>query len=289
MKRVIIFILFSFCVKFSISAQSHTENLKKEINQFNDEGRYEESILLLDRIVNDPKSTNYEIYQAYFYKSTTYRRLFNYSEAIHNLDLSLKAGQRSSRKKEVEMQVAVERLFIQFDRLEFDEVEKTLSQIKLEDIHFLEVDTRAFFISILGTMEIRKKNFVEAERYLDQAILIFEEHEPRHLPLIYVKKVDLFTQLNDSAKVIQNFETGLAYAKQYGIKTYIITLYDVLSQYYTGIEDYKNASLANRKIAEWGTDYNAANANGELYLFEKKLMKRKLMKSSKKKEMCASL
>ncbi|MCD0476233.1 helix-turn-helix transcriptional regulator [Flavobacterium sp. EDS] len=269
---ILIFIFLSSQISFG-NNDEYTK-LNAQINAFNDSHNYEKSIIYLEKIITNPKSSHYDLYNAYFQKYQTYKRLFNYTEALNNLDLALKAGLLSNKKEEVEIQIKIEKLFIHFDLLEFDKVTQILPTISEEQLKHINPQTKAFYLSILGTMELRKKNFRQGEIYLDEALVILLKSAPKHLPLIYKKKIGLYKHLKQYKKALESFEKGLYYAKKYKMDIYVIAMYNDISHFYNEIGDTKNAALAQQKILSLSTKYDATNRNGKLHLLEKKFLQK---------------
>lgn len=186
--RTFLIIYFFLSSLISLGNNDKYAKLNAEITTFNDSHNYEQAILRLENIITNPKSSHYDLYNAYYNKYLTYKRLFNYTHALNNLDLALKAGLLSEKKEEVQIQINIERLFVHFDLLEFDKVTQILPTISREHLKYISPETKAFYLSILGTMELRKENFKEGEKFLDEALVLLLEYAPKHLPLIYKKK-----------------------------------------------------------------------------------------------------
>ncbi|NGY38416.1 helix-turn-helix transcriptional regulator [Flavobacterium sp. XN-5] len=275
MLRKIILLSFFLSIQNNRANEINYTKLNAEIAVLNDKNNYEKSIFILENIITDTKSSPYDLYNAYYQKYLIYKSLFNYPQALNNLDLALKAGILSSQKEKVKIQVNVERLIIHFDLLKFDKVTEIIPSISKEYLHYLDDTTVAFYLSILGTMEIRKQNFSKAERYLNEAEEILLKSAPKHLPLIYRKKIGLYRHQKQNDKVIENFKKGLHYAEKHKMTIYVIAMYDDISHFYNEIGDNENAFLAQKKILRLSTEYDALNKSGKLNLIEKDLLQKR--------------
>lgn len=250
--------------------------LNTEISKLNDELKYDSAIIKLEQIINNKKSSKYDLYNAYLQKYITYKRLFIYSEAVENLESAYKIGIKSKQhKKEVETRILIEKLFIAFDLLKYDEVKEILPQIKKENLNLIDPDTKAFYLAVLGTLNIKNKEFSLAEKNYDNAIKILEKYNPKHLPNIYRKKIGLYGHLNDHNKTMHAFITGLYYAKKYNIDIYILNMYEALTHYYSEIEDWENAYKNRIIVNDLATKYDAINQSGKLQLLEKQLLNKR--------------
>lgn len=249
--------------------------LDQEIGLLNDSHKYEESIIKLENIINARSSTAYDRYQAYIQKSLTYKRLYNYIGAMDNLDLALIEGLKSKYKEEVETRILIERLFIHFDLKQDKEFKDLLKKVKPENLHYINRETRAFYESILGHLQMRQDSLTAADQHFDNAIRLLERENPRHLPNIYRIKVALYNKMNLPERAMEAFDRGLHYAEKYNMDIYRIIMYETILNYYVDNRDYKNAYLAQKKVSEERTKYNAGNRSGQLNILEKNLLQQR--------------
>jgi len=266
------------CIVFStVSAQSiDSTDLEDQIANLNDNHRYEESILLLESIISNPKSNHYDRSNAYIQKALTYKRLYNYNLALNNLDLAFTESTLiQQQRKEVQTRILVERMFVYFDLQKSEEFQELLAQIDQKDLKYIKRETTAFFKSVLGIMAMRKKDYQEAEQLFDEAITILEKENPKHLPNVYRAKIILYGELKDHKKAMKAFDTGMSYANQYNSDIYKIIMYEAATLYYRQKGDYKNALAFQEKVSAQRTKYNANNVIGNLNLLEKDLLKQR--------------
>ncbi len=271
----------------SLSVLANTidpDRLEIKISKLNDNHKYEIAITELTEIINNSESTHYDKYNAYLQKYLTYKRLYNYSAAADNLEKASKEGELSDRKAEVEIRVLVEKVFINFDLQKNDEVNKIISLIKKENLGLLNPETNAFYLSVLAVINTKAEDYNKAEQNFDKAIRILESVNPKHLPNIYRKKIDLYRKMKQPEKAIGAFKTGLFYAKKYKVDIYIIVMYEAITSYYVANEDYKNALFYQNKVSEKRTKYDAANKSGDLNILEKRLLKQKIDLELKKRK-----
>ncbi|WP_314244175.1 LuxR C-terminal-related transcriptional regulator [Empedobacter tilapiae] len=263
------------CVLFAhigFSAFRNSEILKEEIAKYNSQGQYNESIIRLDQIIHDKKSTNYALYNAYLQKYLTYKSLLNYPQAEENLNIAEKYGLKNKQHiKEIKTRILVERIFIEFDHLRFIEVDQLLKKIVREDLSTLDPETHAFFISVLGTDQARKKNFEKAIEEYQLAIDILEKNNPKHLPNIYRKLINIYSDIGDEEKSMQAFEKGIYYAKKYNMDLYIYNMYDSLSYHYAKFKKWEKAYETRVILAELSTKLDAINQSGKLQILEQEI------------------
>lgn len=252
-----------------------SDSLKNEILGLNDKNQHEQSILILDKIIANPKSTSDHLYQAYLLRSLTYKSLYNYTGALTNLDLAEKAGQGTNFAKEASSRVLIEKLFIYFDTKRNDEFAATLQQVTPESLKYIGSETRAFYECILGHLEMRKGNYAAADDFFDACIALLEKENPKHLPIIYKVKVELYDLMGQADKAIAAYKKGMSYAEQFGIDIYKITMLETIIYYYANNGNYKEAYLAQLEVTQQRRKYDAANRSGQLNILEKELLQQR--------------
>ncbi|WP_333888752.1 helix-turn-helix transcriptional regulator [Sphingobacterium siyangense] len=270
-----IIVYLFFLVQSTYAQHIDHDLLIMEISNLNDRNQNEKSIRRLEEIINDHKSTAYDCYQAYILKSLTYKNLYNYTGALSNLDSAYNAGQKSTHKEETETRVLIERLFIYFDLKKNDEFETLLKQVKKENLKYINKETLAFFECILGHVEMRKKNLSAADQYFDKAIDLLQQENPKHLPIVYKVKVELYNLMGKKSEAMKAFENGMDYAEKFKIDLYKITMLETIIYYYIANEDYKNAYLAQNQVSLERRKYDAANRSGKLTALEKELVQQR--------------
>ncbi len=266
---------FLFFLSFFSSQRLDYEKLNDEISLLNNNKNYKTSIIKLEEIINDKSYSTYDKYFAYLEKSYTYKRLYNYSEALENLDLALQFGLQSDHKKEVESRILVEKLFIAFDIQDDQDVAKYIRLIQAEHLALLDAKTHAFYISILAILDVRKLDYPAADKKLDEAIAILEKASPKDLPNIYRKKVALYAMTKQSTLALDAYKKGMYYAEKYNVDIYKIIMQESLRDYYITNEDYKNALDYQKKVSDARTEYNHVNQTGQLNILEKDLLQKR--------------
>ncbi|MCW2260165.1 MULTISPECIES: helix-turn-helix transcriptional regulator [Sphingobacterium] len=274
-KKYLLFIIISLYFTQLYSQNIDHKSLELEISNFNDKNQNEKSIVKLDKIINDTKSTDYDRYHAYLQKSLTYKNLYNYTGALTNLTLAEKAGRNTKYNKETSTRVLIEQLFIYFDLKKNKEFNELLLQVKPENLKYIKNETRAFYECILGNLEMKKGNYVLADKYFDNCIILLKKENPKHLPIIYKVKVELYNLMGKHKEAIKAFEIGMDYAEKFQIDIYKITMLETIIYYYTSNEQYKEAYLAQSEVTRQRKLYDAANRSGQLNNLEKELLQQR--------------
>lgn len=272
MRLSVLFTVLLFTFSCAPDSAVDPVKLHQEISELNDKKGYEASLLKLDNIIHNDNASNYDRYNGYLQKALTYKRVFNYPEAINNLDQALEYGIKTDKKEEAEIRVLVEKALITFDSQDYEELAKLQVEINSKNINLLNAESHAFYMNVLAVLAIRNKEFEKAESILNRGITILEIQSPKHLPIIYSKLIGLSDHLLDREKAEYAFDRGMHYAEKYDMDLYKIILHYAMSHFYGVIEDYKNASIQEKKGIEVSSKYNAPFENGKLTVLEKELL-----------------
>ena len=256
--------------------------LTEQVTAYNNQRKFEDTIVLLEGVLADTRATSYEKYQAYFLKYLTYKRLFIYDKAVANLEFAQEEGLKSEYKEQVKAQIKVEKLFIAFDLLKFDEVDQLLRTIEESDIAQVSFSAQGFYYAVLGTLEIKQQHYTQAEDYFARALEVFESHDPANLPMIYRKQIDLYRLMNQPEKALASFEKGLYYAKKYEIDVYILNMYFDLVYFYTQLGDWDKAMETQLLVDQLNQQYNQGSVLGTLNVLESQLAEERRAKQEEK-------
>ncbi|MBL1407592.1 helix-turn-helix domain-containing protein [Sphingobacterium faecale] len=273
------FFVFLFVVFLSIVHSSYAFSkdfdptaLATEIADFNDKQEFEKAILKLEAILDNKNSTSYERYNAYLQKSLIYKRLYNYTGALKNLDLAIMEPVADKFREQVDFRVQVERLFVYFDLQQQKEVDRIFGSIDQSKLNLLPAETQSFFICLLAIRSMKSKDYLAANTQLDQAIEIQKADNPKNLPSIYRIKVALFQEMGNHNAALKAYEEGMLYANQYNMAIYRIIMEETITRYYEHIKDYRNALYSQKRVSIARTNYDANNQVGKLNLIENDLL-----------------
>ena len=186
--KTLFVILILLIAQLGISNTINSEILKKEISSYNQVGSFDKSIIKLDSIIHSKNVSNYDLYNTYLLKYITYKSLLNYPEAEENLKNAEKYGLKDPKSKDhVETRILVEQIFIQYDYLKFEKVNELLQKVNKQNLKLLDAETYALYISVIATINIKNKNFDQAEKDFYEAVELLKQKSPKHLHNIYRK------------------------------------------------------------------------------------------------------
>lgn len=262
-----------FCFLFYYPVSGQTKDvllLEKKVQKLNDTYQYLLSLKEIDNFLENT-STPYDTYYAYLLKSYTYKRLFNYEDALRCLDSAYKNGVVSERKKEVEAAIKSEKAFVYFDIHEYDKAEQLMKELRADNYTYISGETRSFLVMQEGYIFYLNKEHQKAEEFLDIAITLMNEFHPRNLPMVYGKKVELYNQTGQFEKREQAFHSGLAIAQKYNLLKYEMYMYEMLNKSLAENQQYQEV-YNNRIVLDSLTrQYDAESHNAQLKIYEKNI------------------
>ena len=247
----------------------------EKIFNLNNHKQYKESLKLIDDVLENPKSGNYDKYNAYLQKALTYKRLFNYKDTEMYLDDALELGLKTDKKKTVETRILLEKALINFDQENKTEFREYLSQIKDEDLKHVDAASQAFFYITIADIDIHNNNLSDAKIKIDKIIKLLEQNDPRHLSLVYIKLGEYYNKLKDFEKEKDAFYKALNYAEKSKIDIYVLGSYGAMIKYYLSQKDYVTAISYYEKSRVVNTKYNVINDSADLMLYEREMSKSK--------------
>jgi len=259
-----------------LSAQNiDPQKLNDEISVLNDQFKYEASLLKLEEVITDKKSTHYDIFNAYIQRSLTYKRLYNYPEVARNLELAKEHLDEvnDNKLKEIgEVRLLVEQLFVAFDNQKWEDVDKVLKEISTKDLSLLNSETQLFYYNVIATLQMREKDFVNAEKTLNHAIELGKIDNPKHVAAVYIKLIDLAEFKKDTQMAEKAFDNAVFYSKKYKMLIYEKFVYYIMSHFYAEIKDFEKAYYYQKIAVELTYKYSTNTFNGKLTILDKDLL-----------------
>lgn len=273
-KNLLFFVLL-FTTPFLSAQNIDPQKLNDEISVLNDQFKYEASLLRLEEVIIDKKSMHYDIFNPYIQRSLTYKRLYNYPEVVHNLELAkehLDVVSDNKLKEIGEVRLLVEQLFVAFDNQKWKDVDKVLKEIYTKDLTLLNSETQLFYYNVMATLQMREKDFINAEKTLNHAIELGKIDNPKHVAAVYIKLIDLAEFKKDIQMAEKAFDNAIYYSKKYKMLIYEKFVYYIMSHFYAEIKDFEKAYYYQKIAVELTYKYSTNTFNGKLTILDKDLL-----------------
>ncbi len=270
MLQKIFYFVFLFLISLKFNAQSlNFDQLEKQVISNNQKGKTNESLTLIVSYIDDNQDDYYKRYKVLILKSYTYKSLFNYNQTLKTLDDAYTIGIKSDKVDEVKANIIVEKAYVYFDIQKYDEANKLMQILKKNNYKYIDSGDIAGMIMQEAYIDFKNKRFLEAEKKYDEAIVLMNNANPKNLPIIYGKKMELYAETKEHDKALRDFKLGMQAATKYTILKYKIYLHEMLREQQMKDNDWKAAFRTYQKIDSMNTVYNANDNSNKLQLLEK--------------------
>lgn len=277
-KQLLTFLLGLFLSSGTSAQKILPDSLDKVIYAYNNAFEYDKSIALLSRMLAEPNRSPADRSKFYLYKSYTYKRLFNYGQAMYNLDLAIDEALKSKQADKLVAELKAEKAFIYFDTQDYEKAAGIMKELEDQRYRHLDPQYVAFLLLQASFLRIQEKDYTAAEQNLDDAIALARQHSPQDLPLFYGKKIHLYNatgryDLRDSA-----FQEGYREAEKTGVIKYQMYLYEVLKGELYAVKDHASALKAQKKYDSLAYVYDYTGYDGKAQVLDKKIEDEKKLK-----------
>lgn len=214
------FLAFTSCL---VHAQTQSfESLSDSVYQLNNQLRYKESQTLLLPILQSQERSNEERYQACLLLSYTYKRLQDYESNLQFLSKARQFAKQSGQGKQYLAQITAEEAFSYFDIRRYEKSDSLMRALEATGFKFLDLENRAKLTMQQGYLLFLDKRYNQAEETYDRAIGWLRQSSICDLPMIYVKKMQLYDAMQRPGQMHGAFWEARNSADSCGIIKYDI-------------------------------------------------------------------
>ena len=268
-KKTFLFLVVSLLSIKSIAKGLPYDQLEQSVISNNQNGKASKSLQLIVAFIDSNKEDNYYHYRALILKSYAYKSLFNYPETLKALDEAYKVGIKSNKVNEVKANINLEKAYALFDILKYDEAYKLMQELKKDNYRYIEPADIAGMVMQEAYIDYLNKDYACSEIKYDDALLLMEKANPKNVPMIYGKKMELYLKTKQREKALHDFKLGLNSAEKHNILKYKIYMYEKLREQQMQDNDWKNAFRSFQIIDSMNVVYNANNKCNQLKILEK--------------------
>lgn len=220
--RILAVVLFGFAGVTGYGQVKKYKQLEEQVYQLNNKLKFTEAQSLLLPVLEDSKYTADEKYQAALLLSYTYKRVFDYQSTLKYLHLAYTIAGETGKKEEYRQALLAEEALVQFDTRHYTLSDSIMNVIARNGYAFIDTENKAKLIMQQAYLLFLKKDFVRSEQTYDVAIGLLKRAAACHLPMIYVKKMQLYDAMNQPAKLEEALQLSGHYADSCSIIKYHI-------------------------------------------------------------------
>ncbi len=270
MKIKKLFFSLLFLMASKLFSQSFLE-IEKKVNNNNKNGKFEKSIEILVNFLNSKSEMPYDRYQAYILKSHTHKALFDYNKTFEALDLAYKEGIKSEKKGLVDAVIKAEKAFAYFDIQKYKESKLLMNELKKTNYKSLDLGTVSYLIMQDGYLDFLNGNYSASELKYNDAISYMKNVGTKNLPIIYAKKILLYSKMKNSTKALEAFNQGKKVASNPKSLKYLLYLNESLRTFYEENDQWQLADKTFHRVDSLRSMYNSEESVNKINLLEKDL------------------
>ena len=296
--KIIYFCLFWLIALHRVEGQeaasplpsSSINKLGLEVYVLNNAFRYDSSIVLLRRLIDAPKTSNEERYYAFLYLSHTYKRLFDYTSTLEQLDSALVYGRKTAHRAYFEANISCQKAYVLFDTHRYEEADQRMRQLARTNYKYVDEEQRAKINMQEAYLMYLKKRYPSAEQRYYEALTHLQRSSTCDVPMIYTKLIQLYEKMGNEEGMRKAAAKSLKAADSCKITKYGLYTYEELYHSYERLGNIKAAFDALKIYDSLNTVYKqeehlSALKDRELkYQQEKNKINEKLYQSSLKNE-----
>ncbi|MBN8821579.1 MULTISPECIES: LuxR C-terminal-related transcriptional regulator [unclassified Spirosoma] len=230
------------------SQKSSYQQLEQKVYLLNNELKYNESQALLLPILQDDKFSADEKYQASILLSYTYKRVYDYQSALKFLKTAQTFAEQTPNKALYTANIQSEEAFILFDTHDYQKADRLMASLEKSGFKHINQENKSKLIMQQGYLLFVKKQYEQAEATYDRAIVWMQASAPCHLPMIYVKKMQLYNAMNRPDLLAGALKKSTFYADSCKIIKYHLYAYEELREIYKAKNDLPHLVQTQKKL-----------------------------------------
>ncbi len=236
MNKILVFLLL---ISSAVQAQNiNFSVLEKEIYHNNQQGKHDQSQKMLLKILDGKNIDLKEEVTVNFLLATTFRSLNDYPTTVKYLDKSMElAKDLPDPEDSLQMRIKAEMAFNYFDHHKYAESGRIMQDLVRLNFRNIDPVDKAYIIMQTAYLKYLKKDFSASDRMYEESLTILKQVSPCNQPVVLVKKMQLYGEMNKMDSVRSIYEKCIAIAGKCSILKYKIYATEELLEIYKKRED----------------------------------------------------
>ncbi|MBD2755601.1 helix-turn-helix transcriptional regulator [Spirosoma validum] len=224
------------------------QQLEQKVYQLNNALKYNESQALLLPVLQSKTFSTDDKYQAAILLSYTYKRVFDYQSTLKFLETARTFANESPRKDQYIASIRSEEAFVYFDTHEYKKASRLMALLEKSGFKHISLENQSKLVMQQGYLLFLNKQYKQAEATYNKAISWMRASAPCHLPMIFVKKMQLYNAMNRLDLLTDALKKSTTYADSCHIIKYDLYAYEELLHIYEGRNDLTQIALIKKKL-----------------------------------------
>lgn len=172
------------------------QQLEQKVYQLNNELKYNQSQALLLPVLQDELVCADDKYKVATLLSYTYKRIFDYQSALKFLTLACTFAEQTANRQQYVAAILCEEAFVYFDTHDYQKADSLMILLEKSGFRHVSLENKSKLVMQQGYLLFLNKQYEQAEATYDKAIVWMRASTPCHLPMIFVKKMQLYNAMN---------------------------------------------------------------------------------------------
>ena len=222
------------------------EALEDSVYRLNNQLKFKESQALLLPVLQSSAFSNDEKYQACILLSYTYKRVQDYQSNLLFLAKAREFARKTKNRERYMAGISAQEALAHFDIHNYEKSDSLMRALESTGFRYIDLENRAKLVMQQGYLLFLDKKYPRAEATYDRAIAWLHQAEPCDLPMIYVKKMQLYDAMRQPDQMLAAFRESGRYADSCGIVKYHIYAHEQLLRIYESHNDPAAVDLGRR-------------------------------------------
>ena len=222
------------------------ESLEDSVFRLNNRLQFKESQALLLPVLQSDAFDSEEKYRASILLSYTYKRVQDYQSNLLFLAKARDFARQTSAKEKYLAYITAQEALAHFDIHNYEKSDSLMTVLEKTDFRHIDLENKAKLVMQQGYLRYLDQQYDRAETTYDRAIGWLREASPCDLPMIYVKKMQLYDATRQPGPMLAAFEASRRYADSCGIIKYDIYAHEELRHIYQSHGDPAAVAISRR-------------------------------------------
>ena len=241
------------------------KDLEDQVYAYNNALNYTASQALLLPIINSPAYTPTEHYQAAVLLSYTYKRLNDYPTTLQWLGKARQLATKTPKPDSCVAQILAQQALAYFDVHSYAKSDNLMRALEQTRFRYIDQENRAKLVHQQGFLLFKANRYPEAEATYDRAIPDLLATSGCDMPMILVKKMQLYAAMNRMGQARAMLAESNRYADSCGIIKYRIYAFEELYAIYKARHDAPRIAATMQTLDSLNAVYNRAEQIASLH------------------------
>ena len=222
--------------------------LEEKVYRLNNALKYKESQALLLPLLQREGLSADDKYHAAVLLSYTYKRVYDYEATLRFLETARQFAKKTAKKEAYLALIQGQEAFVYFDINQYQKADSVMRILAKADFRYIDLENKSKLVMQQGYLLFLGKDYPAAEATYDRAIGWMQTADPCDLPMIYVKKMQLYAATNRMDLLKNALRQSEQSADSCGIMKYHIYANEELLKIYKSRNDVAGIAKTSRIV-----------------------------------------